>query len=68
MPQPRERERAGRKRPDARDAAGMVDSRGHAFDERLVCSCGVSWWAHQAVPVPCTVGARERNCRGGESH
>lgn len=33
----------------------------HAFDEALVCACGVSWWAHQREPQACRLNARGRN-------
>jgi hypothetical protein len=35
-----------------------VSCRGHAFDEELVCSCGVTWFEHQNAPVRCRVGAQ----------
>ena len=36
----------------------------HAFDDALVCRCGVSWWAHQRLPEKCTLNAR--GCNRGE--
>jgi len=37
----------------------------HAFDDALVCRCGVSWGAHQRLPQTCPLNARGRN-RGEE--
>ena len=36
----------------------------HAFDDALVCRCGVSWWSHQRLPVRCPLNAR--GCNRGE--
>ena len=33
----------------------------HAFDDALVCRCGVSWWTHQRLPEMCPLNARGRN-------
>jgi hypothetical protein len=33
----------------------------HAFDDALVCRCGVSWWTHQRLPETCPLNARGRN-------
>ena len=33
----------------------------HAFDDALVCRCGVSWWTHQRLPDTCPLNARGRN-------
>jgi hypothetical protein len=38
----------------------------HAFDDALVCRCGVSWWSHQGLPKACPLNARGRN-RGEEA-
>lgn len=35
-----------------------VSCRGHAFDEDLVCSCGVTWSAHQNAPSRCRLDAQ----------
>jgi hypothetical protein len=35
----------------------------HAFNEKLVCKCGVSWWEHQVLPRPCPLDARGHNRR-----
>lgn len=37
----------------------------HAFDDALVCRCGVSWSTHQRLPATCPLNARGRN-RGEE--
>ncbi len=38
----------------------------HAFDDSLVCRCGVSWWTHQRLTEKCPLNARGRN-RGEEA-
>ena len=38
----------------------------HAFDDALVCRCGVNWWTHQRLPEACPLNARGRN-RGEET-
>jgi hypothetical protein len=35
-----------------------VPCRGHAFDEDLVCPCGVTWSEHQVSPRRCRLGAQ----------
>jgi len=39
----------------------------HAFDDALVCRCGVTWWNHQQLPETCLLNARGRN-RGEEAN
>ncbi len=33
----------------------------HAFDEDLVCKCGMGWSVHQRHPERCPVNARGQN-------
>jgi len=35
-----------------------VPCRGHAFDEDLLCPCGVTWSEHQTSPSRCRLGAQ----------
>jgi hypothetical protein len=48
------------------DFARAVPCGDHAFDDALVCRCGVSWWTHQRLPETCPLNARGRN-RGEEA-
>jgi hypothetical protein len=48
------------------DARDEISCRGHAFDEDLVCSCGVTWQDHQRRPRPCRIHA-QRCHRAGET-
>ncbi len=48
--------------------AKAVPCHDHAFDEALLCSCGVSWWNHQRLPEQCPVNARGRNRGEGAVH
>jgi hypothetical protein len=36
----------------------------HAFNDALVCRCGVSWGTHQQLPERCPLNAR--GCNRGE--
>jgi hypothetical protein len=36
----------------------------HAFDDALVCRCGMNWWTHQRLPEKCPLNAR--GCNRGE--
>ncbi|HKJ25518.1 MAG TPA: hypothetical protein VKB65_11885 [Myxococcota bacterium] len=40
------------------EAPRAVPCRGHAFDEDLLCPCGVTWSEHQARPSRCRLGAQ----------
>jgi len=48
------------------EARDEISCRGHAFGENLVCSCGVTWWAHQRRPRACRLHA-QRCHRAGEA-
>jgi hypothetical protein len=39
----------------------------HAFDDALICRCGVSWWTHQRLFNACPLNARGRNRGEGAS-
>ncbi len=45
---------------------GAVPCCDHAFDDALVCRCGVSWSTHQRLRETCPLNARRRN-RGEEA-
>lgn len=49
--------------PETPDPLGVPGS-GHAFDEELRCSCGTTWFEHQASPRPCRITAQR--CRRPE--
>jgi hypothetical protein len=55
------RTRSERPKPGAYPLA--IPCGNHAFNEKLLCKCGVSWWQHQVLPRACPLDARGQNRR-----
>jgi len=62
---PSDRGSSAKERDDS--SRSMVPCRGHAFDDKLVCPCGMTWGAHQQSPQPCPLDARGRSRHSGRS-